>query len=66
MARNENHLLSAAPTERRTGADRRKRDIAPPAGWERRRNVDPRMPEVTELELTDSQWAVLHGSTFSQ
>jgi len=47
--------------ERRIGADRRRRDAGPPGGWERRRNVEPRKPEVTELEFTPSQWDALQG-----
>lgn len=49
--------------ERRTGLDRRQRDSGPPDGWERRRSVEPRKPEVTELEFTPSQWGALHGDT---
>ncbi len=50
-----------APTkERRTGDDRRKRDLARPAG-ERRRAVEPRKPEVTELDLSPAEWAALHA-----
>jgi len=53
--------VSAA--ERRSGVDRRQRDVGPPDGWERRRSVEPRKPEVTELEFTPSQWGILHGDT---
>jgi len=35
--------------------------VAPPGGWERRRNVEPRKPEVTELEISPSQWDALQG-----
>lgn len=44
--------------DRRTGQDRRERDLPPP-GRERRRGVEPRRPEVTELDLTPSQWGAL-------
>jgi len=47
--------------ERRSGRDRRQRDALPPGGRERRRNVEPRKPEVTELDFTDSQWDALRG-----
>lgn len=50
----------APGTERRAGADRRKRELPPPAG-ERRRSVEPRKPEVTEIEITASQWDALHA-----
>ena len=49
--------------DRRSGRDRRQRDSGPPDGWERRRSVEPRKPEVTELEFTPSQWGILHGDT---
>jgi len=38
----------------RTGKDRRKKDIGPPAGWkERRRNPERRMPEVEEISVEE-------------
>lgn len=47
-------------TERRSGVDRRKADVGPPPGKrERRRGIEPRQPEVQELQLTDSQWGAL-------
>lgn len=40
--------------KQRTGLDRRKRDIGPPAGWkERRRNPERRMPEVEEVSMDE-------------
>jgi len=45
--------------ERRSGNDRRRRESAPPASWERRRAIEPRKPEVAELEMTASQWDLL-------
>lgn len=52
---------SSPPTiDRRSGTDRRKVDVGPPAGTrERRRGIEPRQPEVQELQLTDSQWGAL-------
>jgi hypothetical protein len=47
-------------TERRSGNDRRRRESTPPASWERRRAIEPRKPEVAELEMTTSQWDALH------
>ena len=40
-----------ALAERRSGGDRRRREGVPPAGWERRRAIEPRRPEVAELEI---------------
>lgn len=45
--------------DRRSGQDRRKKDMDPPGGRERRRSVEPRRPEVVEIDLTPSQWAAL-------
>jgi hypothetical protein len=54
----------ARPTERRSGSDRRLRESTPPGAWERRRSVEPRKPEVAELDITPSQWDLLHGDAF--
>lgn len=57
----------AAPviaSERRSGRDRRQRDDPPPRGRDRRRGLEPRRPEVLELELTPSQWDALHSEAF--
>jgi hypothetical protein len=50
--------------ERRSGHDRRRHECAPPGTWERRRSVEPRKPDVAELEITPSQWDLLHGDAF--
>lgn len=47
--------------ERRAGHDRRQHNEPPPAGHERRTGLEPRQPEVQELELTPSQWSRLFG-----
>lgn len=47
------------PEERRSGADRRKVDKGPPGGRERRVTIEPRKPDVREVELTPSEWAAL-------
>jgi len=50
--------------DRRSGVDRRKVDIGPPAGKpERRRSVEARKPEVVELDMTNSEWTALEGGT---
>jgi hypothetical protein len=46
-------------TERRSGKDRRHADNGPLGRHERRRHLEPRKPEVLELELSDSEWAAL-------
>lgn len=46
--------------DRRTGADRRKADNGPPKGVrERRVQLEPRKPEVQEVEISPSDWASL-------
>lgn len=40
--------------KQRSGSDRRKHDIGPPAGWkERRRNPERRLPEVEEISIAE-------------
>lgn len=52
-----------APTrERRSGGDRRQRETTTALRPERRRGVEPRKPEVVELDLTLSQWDALHAA----
>jgi hypothetical protein len=46
--------------DRRAGKDRRQIESGPPGGRERRRNVEPRKPEVEEIDLTLSQWDALN------
>jgi hypothetical protein len=48
-----------AQADRRSGADRRRVDKGPPGGRERRRLVEPRRPEVAELDMSESEWASL-------
>jgi hypothetical protein len=57
-------VASAAPAtvERRSGKDRRVVDIPPPKGRERRRTAEPRKPEVTEIDMTQSQWGRLNST----
>lgn len=46
--------------DRRSGADRRKEDKGPPKGMrDRRVHVEPRKPEVQEVEISPSDWASL-------
>jgi hypothetical protein len=54
---------NAAPGfDRRSGLDRRVEDKGPPGKSDRRRLIEPRKPEVVELQLTDSDWAALTRS----
>lgn len=48
-------------TERRSGEDRRRRDSANPKGTERRRSIEPRGPEVSEVALPPEEWQRLYG-----
>jgi hypothetical protein len=48
--------------ERRSGVDRRAADLPPPGRIDRRRNVDARKPDVTELDMSDSEWSALSQS----
>lgn len=48
------------PAERRTGDDRRRADKGPPRGRERRVTLEPRQPEVVELDITPEEWVELH------
>lgn len=40
------------PYERRSGQDRRQKEDGPPDKHERRRAIEPRQPEVSELHLS--------------
>ena len=60
---------SASPpkSDRRSGADRRQADQGPPKGMrDRRTSLEPRKPEVQELDLTASDWAALDTPTAPQ
>jgi hypothetical protein len=48
--------------ERRSGVDRRAADLPLPVKIDRRRNVDARKPDVTELDMSDSEWSTLSQS----
>ncbi|QTN23266.1 hypothetical protein HZ992_24700 [Rhizobacter sp. AJA081-3] len=51
--------------ERRSGTDRRRADKGPPGRVDRRRVVEPRKPEVAELDVSDSEWGALTEQAFS-
>lgn len=60
------HVSSPTPVgarstgaDRRSGVDRRRVDKGPPGARERRRLVEPRRPEVAELEMSEAEWAQL-------
>jgi hypothetical protein len=58
---NTHGKTQARSVERRSGNDRRLDESLPPGTWERRRSVEPRKPDVAELEITPSQWDLLHA-----
>jgi hypothetical protein len=45
--------------ERRSGQDRRQEEQGPPTPYERRRSVEPRQPEMTELLLSEEELKAL-------
>ena len=47
------------PTDRRSGRDRRQDEKGPPTNFERRRSVEARQPELTELDLSDEELKAL-------
>ncbi|HNW64827.1 MAG TPA: hypothetical protein PKJ32_17590 [Piscinibacter sp.] len=51
-------------SERRSGTDRRRADKGPPGRVDRRRVVEPRKPEVAELDVSDSEWGALTEQAF--
>lgn len=46
-------------TDRRSGKDRRETEAGPPTNFERRRNVEARQPELTELHLSEDELQAL-------
>jgi hypothetical protein len=49
----------ADASDRRRGKDRRKEDLGPPGKRERRRNLESRQPDVSEIEMSASDWGAL-------
>ncbi|MBC8056707.1 MAG: hypothetical protein H7Y61_09020 [Rhizobiales bacterium] len=48
-------------TDRRAGADRRNVDVPLPAAKrDRRRGLEARKPEVSEIDMSQSEWAALN------
>lgn len=47
------------PSDRRSGRDRREDEKGPPTNFERRRSVEARQPELTELNLSDEELKAL-------
>ncbi|OYD54687.1 hypothetical protein CGK74_07875 [Thauera propionica] len=49
--------------DRRSGIDRRTTLGGPPSGiGERRKRPEPRLPEVSELALSDEEWQAMFGA----
>jgi len=46
-------------TDRRSGQDRRQTEQGSPTGYERRRAVEARQPELTELHLSEEELEAL-------
>ena len=46
-------------TDRRSGRDRRHAEAGPPTPYERRRTIEPRQPEVAELDLSPEELEAL-------
>jgi hypothetical protein len=64
MAQARNKVDPHGKPERRSGQDRRRVDKGPPGGHERRRSVEPRRPEVEEIDMSPSEWdALSQGDT---
>ena len=47
------------PSDRRSGRDRRQAEAGPPTGFEQRRTVEARQPELTELHLSEDELKAL-------
>ncbi len=60
---NKRNTKPAPPAnDRRAGADRRHRDLAlPPGQRDRRRGLEERKPEVSEIDMSPSEWDQLTG-----
>ncbi|KQO24169.1 hypothetical protein ASF11_21520 [Acidovorax sp. Leaf76] len=46
-------------SDRRSGTDRRQEEQGPPTHYERRRTIEARQPELTELHLSDEELRAL-------
>jgi hypothetical protein len=49
----------AGRQERRSGADRRVKDQPDLVRAERRRGIEPRRPEIVEIDMSVSEWGAL-------
>ena len=66
MATTQDKPQAMPLNERRSGNDRRHRDELPLTDWERRRSLEPRKPEVLDVEVTPSQWDALQREAFPE
>jgi hypothetical protein len=55
-------LPAGPPVERRAGKDRRSAEIGPPSKRERRTTLEARKPQVVEVDLSPSEWALFGDS----
>ncbi|PUA96475.1 MULTISPECIES: hypothetical protein [unclassified Acidovorax] len=49
--------------DRRTGKDRRQEEKGPPTNFERRRAIEARQPELTELHMSEDELKALGFTT---
>ena len=54
-----NDRTSRVGPDRRSGVDRRKEDKGPPGKVERRRSIESRKPDISEIHMTSSEWGAL-------
>ena len=59
MTQGKKSPARSSAADRRAGVDRRKADKGSPTGRERRVGMEPRKPEISEVEITPSEWAAL-------
>ncbi len=60
LTMDKQHARKPLPAaDRRSGADRRRTDASLPEKHDRRRGLEPRKPEVVEIEMSPSEWAAL-------
>jgi hypothetical protein len=48
--------------ERRSGVDRRVAESSEKVKVERRRSIEPRSPEIVEIDMSESEWGVLNDN----
>ncbi|WP_298826268.1 hypothetical protein [uncultured Piscinibacter sp.] len=59
MTQRKKDSTNSRPHDRRSGRDRRLVDKGSPTGRERRVTLEPRKPEISEIDVTASEWDAL-------